>query len=168
MVARRLDDTLGRWTVAALPLSLAVWAATILILPTSPASRPPGEPSPSACAKSMVSKASANCGRRPRYNGSALAIPQISPAIRRARTLRLDESACPLCAPSENGNGHSLIQKNGRPDLIDSLLQPPSASTIGVLREYDIPIIPDVPPIVILQQRRNHELRDPIGARMDR
>ena len=168
MVGRQLVHVSRGRTFAALLLLPSMWATAILISPTTPASRLQGGPYPSSCVKPLVSKASADCRKRPRYDARALAIPQISPAIRRARALRLDEFPCPLCAPSANGNGRSLMQKNERSDLIDSLLQPPSPSSIAILREYNIPIIPDVPPIVILQQPRDHERSRPIRGQNDR
>jgi hypothetical protein len=97
---------------------------------------------PGACAKHVPAKAPAGCARRRKFDGQEPLIVQISPAIRRARAFYLHEPREPTTPP-----------RTGHGDLIDALQVPPNPATIPVLRAYNIPIIPDLPPIVIIRPR---------------
>ncbi len=83
-------------------------------------------------------------------------MPQISPAIRRARAPDLDEPPCRPCLKAPDGwywRHHGRKRRMRRRDLIEALQQAPNASTVQVLKEAGIPIVPGVPPIVILRPK---------------
>ena len=115
----------------------------VMLLPAIGAAALGGQVTPhrTGCAKVLKDKAFSGC----RYNGGEPIMAQISPAIRRARATYLFDS--------EREKRDSVLRRKRRPDLVDALLEPPGLATIPVLREHNIPIIPDVPPIVILQPR---------------
>lgn len=86
------------------------------------------------------------------YRGNEAAMAQLSPKLRarRAFTLRFDaedRKGCGQYGGRARGPRRACVSQIGLPD---ALLQPPNASTERTLRELGIPIIPDVPPIVIL------------------
>jgi hypothetical protein len=101
---------------------------------------------PMTCAKYHAENGRASCVRRLRFDRDALVIAQISPAIRRARALYLDE-------PPSAGYWRSVMRRKRQPDLVEALLEPPNPATIPILRSYNIPIIPNLPPIFFLQYR---------------
>jgi hypothetical protein len=86
------------------------------------------------------------------YRGNEAAMAQLSPKLRarRAFTLRFDNedrNGCGQYGGRARGPRRACVSQIGLPD---ALLQPPNASTERALRALGIPIIPDVPPIVIL------------------
>jgi hypothetical protein len=85
------------------------------------------------------------------YRGNEAAMAQLSPKLRarRAFTLRFDNDdrdGCGQYNGRTRGPRRACVSQIGLPD---ALLQPPNASTERALRALGIPIIPDVPPIVI-------------------
>jgi hypothetical protein len=86
------------------------------------------------------------------YRGNEAAMAQLSPKLRarRAFTLRFDNgdrNGCGHYGGHARGPRRACVSQIGLPD---ALLQPPNASTERALRALGIPIIPDVPPIVIV------------------
>ena len=86
------------------------------------------------------------------YRGNEAAMAQLSPKLRahRAFTLRFDNedrNGCGQYGGRARGPRRACVSQIGLPD---ALLQPPNASTERALRALGIPIIPDVPPIVIV------------------
>ncbi len=94
------------------------------------------------------SRARLHRGGRKLYGGNEAAIRQLSPRLR-ARgisRLRFDNTARKGC-----GRRGPWKDCGDERNLADALIQPPNASTAQILKETGIPLIPDVPPIVILR-----------------
>jgi hypothetical protein len=86
--------------------------------------------------------------RRKLYAGTEATIPQLSPRLR-ARSisrLRFDPIERDTCV--RNGPRNGCAEES---NLAEALIRPSSAFTAKILRENGIPLIPDVPPIVILR-----------------
>lgn len=86
------------------------------------------------------------------YRGNEAAVAQLSSKLRprRAFTWRFDSEARNGCGQSRKrarGPRRACVSQIGLPE---ALIQPGNAATERTLRELGIPIIPDVPPIVIL------------------
>jgi hypothetical protein len=92
-------------------------------------------------------------------------IKQVPPHILRRRSPDLDDQRCRSCLDRPDAwhrrSAHRTPRPNARPDLVEALRSPPNAATTPVLNEANIPAIPDVPPIVILQPKtdRDREIR---------
>ena len=92
------------------------------------------------------------------YRSGAHSVAQISPTILHAAYLSLEDDARPLCAAKARRRSACRgkpVRANG---LSDALLQSPSPATEPILRAIGIPVIKDVPPIVIL--RAGHPVAD--------
>jgi hypothetical protein len=106
----------------------------------------------SRSAERLASRKPGNSGLRWRrsklYAGTEATIPQLSPRLRARNISRLrfdgiERAACLRNVPRDNCRDER--------SLADALVQPPNAFTAKILRENGIPLIPDVPPIVILR-----------------
>jgi len=135
------------------------WAmAACLLVPCIAADTAYARPRHAKCAQAPVRAGYARCHTERR--AGLVSMAQISPAIRRSRAPNLDEPVCGPCLRPPDGWYWRGKGRGGRapaPDLIEALQRPPDAATAPVLREAGIPVVPDVPPIVIVQPRSGRE-----------
>lgn len=104
-----------------------------------------------------ISRKSCHVSRRP----GLVAIPQVPGAILRGGRDGLDVRGCRKCLNRlDYWYWRAMVHaRERRPDLVESLRQPPNAATAPVLNEAGIPVIADVPPIVIVQPNDNNRAR---------